>query len=136
MGYENCGKHPNSLKALKPITGDNASERAREMQAKGAETKRRNRAAREAMNLTANEYKKIKEEVLDGFPKAEDILRVQLAKAIAEDRLDDVERLATALLPYETPKLTSIDQTNVDVSTEDISDEDLQEMINKHLKKG
>ena len=134
MGYENCGKHPNSLKALTPITGENASERAREMQAKGAETKRKNKAVREAMALSTAEYKKIKEEVLPTFPKAEDILRVQLAKAIAEERIDDVERLATALLPYETPKLQSIDQTNLEVNTDDMSDEALEAKIKSLLK--
>ena len=130
MGYENCGKHPNSLKALKPIgSGEEASERAREMQAKGAETRRQNKAAREAMKLSTAEFKKIKEEVLPEMVKAEDILRVQLAKAIVEDRADDVERLATALLPYETPRLSAVEQT-LDVSTQDLTEEELLAKIN------
>ena len=61
MGYENCGKHPNSLKQLRPLTD---SDKARELQAKGAETRRANKAAREAMKLSMAEWKKIKEEVL------------------------------------------------------------------------
>ena len=128
MGYENCGKHPNSLKALKPISGAEASDRAREMQAKGAETKRQNKAAREAMKLSTSEFKKIKEEVLPHMVKAEDILRVQLAKAISEDRADDVERLATALLPYETPRLSAVEQT-LDINNGDLTEEELNAKI-------
>ena len=62
MGYENCGKHPNSLAQLRPVMD---SETAREMQARGAEKRRQNKALREAMRLSASEFKKIRDEVIE-----------------------------------------------------------------------
>ena len=75
MGYENCGKHPNSLAQLRPIM---TSDKAKEMQAKGAETRRRNKALREAMKISASEFKKIRDDVITEMPSAVDILKVQL----------------------------------------------------------
>ena len=80
MGYENCGKHPNSLKQLKPYMD---SDKAREMQAKGAEVRRQNKQLRESMKLSASEFRKIRDEIITEMPTAVDILKVQLVKANA-----------------------------------------------------
>ena len=97
MGYENNGKHPNSLAQLRPVID---SERAREMQAKGAEKRRENKALRDAMRLSASEFKKIKEEVISEMPSAVDILKVQLVKAMQVEDQETIERLAIALAEY------------------------------------
>ena len=126
MGYENCGKHPNSLKALKPIR---TSEDARRMQAAGAETKRRNKELREAMHMTAGMFKKVREEVLPDMPDALTVLKVQLAKAMANNDDETVERLALALAEFEAPKLSRVDQTQLNVDSAEMSEEELEERI-------
>lgn len=126
MGYENNGKHPNSLTQLRPVID---SDRAREMQAIGAEKRRENKALREAMRLSASEFKKIKEEVIADMPSAVDILKVQLVKAMQIEDQETIERLAIALAEYEQPKLQRIDQTNLDLDTSELSEEDLQKKI-------
>ena len=126
MGYENNGKHPNSLAQLRPVID---SERAREMQAKGAEKRRENKALRDAMKLSASEFKKIKEEVISEMPSAVDILKVQLVKAMQVEDQETIERLAIALAEYEQPKLQRIDQTNLSLDTSELSEEELQKKI-------
>ena len=126
MGYENNGKHPNSLAQLRPVID---SERAREMQAKGAEKRRENKALRDAMRLSASEFKKIKEEVISEMPSAVDILKVQLVKAMQVEDQETIERLAIALAEYEQPKLQRIHQTNLSLDTSELSEEELQKKI-------
>ena len=126
MGYENCGKHPNSLKQLKPYMD---SEKAREMQAKGAETRRRNKALREAMKLSAAEFKKIRDDIITEMPSAVDILKVQLVKAMQVEDQETIERLAIALAEYEQPKLQRIDQTTKNLDASELSEEELAQKI-------
>ena len=126
MGYENCGKHPNSLKQLKPYMD---SEKAREMQAKGAETWRRDKALREAMKLSAAEFKKIRDDIITEMPSAVDILKVQLVKAMQVEDQETIERLAIALAEYEQPKLQRIDQTTKNLDASELSEEELARKI-------
>lgn len=126
MGYENNGKHPNSLKQLRPYMD---SDIAREMQAKGAETRRQNRSLREAMKLSASEFKKIRDEIITELPSAVDILKVQLIKAMQVNDQDTIERLAIALAEYEQPKLQRIDQTTLNVEAGELSEEELARKI-------
>ena len=126
MGYENCGKHPNSLKQLRPYMD---SEKAKEMQAKGAEKRRQNRALREAMKLSASEFKKIRDDIITEMPSAVDILKVQLVKAMQLEDQDTIERLAIALAEYEQPKLQRVDQTTLAVNANELSEEELAAKI-------
>ena len=126
MGYENCGKHPNSLKQLRPYMD---SEKAKEMQAKGAEKRRQNRALREAMKLSASEFKKIRDDIITEMPSAVDILKVQLVKAMQVEDQDTIERLAIALAEYEQPKLQRVDQTTLAVNADELSEEELAAKI-------
>ena len=105
------------------------SETAREMQARGAEKRRQNKALREAMRLSASEFKKIRDEVISEMPSAVDILKVQLAKAIELEDQETIERLAIALAEYEQPKLQRIDQTSLTLDAAEMSEEDLQKKI-------
>jgi|TARA_X000001388_G_scaffold77470_2_gene78422 hypothetical protein len=126
MGYENCGKHPNSLAQLRPVMD---SEKAKEMQAKGAETRRRNKALREAMKISASEFKKIKDDVITELPSAVDILKVQLVKAMQVEDQETIERLALALAEFEQPKLQRIDQTSLALDAAELSEEELAAKI-------
>ena len=133
MGYENCGKHPNSLKQLRPLTD---SDKARELQAKGAETRRANKAAREAMKLSMAEWKKIKEEVLPESMNALDILKIAMMKAVSNEDMDEVTRLAAIIAEYEQPKLQRVDQTSLELSNTDLTDEELEAKIKELQKSG
>lgn len=133
MGYENCGKHPNSLKQLKPYMD---SEKAKEMQAKGAETRRRNKALREAMKLSAAEFKKIRDDIITEMPSAVDILKVQLVKAMQVEDQETIERLAIALAEYEQPKLQRIDQTTKNLDASELSEEELARKIKELMDVG
>jgi len=126
MGYENCGKHPNSLKQLKPYMD---SDKAREMQAKGAEVRRQNKQLRESMKLSAAEFRKIRDEIITEMPTAVDILKVQLVKAMQVEDQDTIERLAIALAEYEQPKLQRVDQTTRNLDTSELSEEELDRKI-------
>jgi ribonuclease HII len=132
MGYENCGKHPNSLKQLKPYMD---SEKAKEMQAKGAETRRQNRQLRDSMKLSASEFRKIRDEIITEMPTAVEILKVQLIKAMQLEDQDTIERLAIALAEYEQPKLQRVDQTTRNLDTSELSEEELDRKI-KELSDG
>jgi hypothetical protein len=105
------------------------SEKAKEMQAKGAEKRRQNRALREAMKLSASEFKKIRDEIITEMPSAVDILKVQLIKAMQVEDQDTIERLAIALAEYEQPKLQRVDQTTLAVNADDLSEEELAAKI-------
>ena len=126
MGYENCGKHPNSLAQLRPVIDSNT---AREMQARGAEKRRQKKVLRDAMKLSASEFKKIRDEVITEMPSAVEILKIQLAKAIQVEDQETIERLAIALAEYEQPKLQRIDQTNLSLDASELSEEELQKKI-------
>tara|TARA_R100001163_G_C5066432_1_gene204849 strand:+ start:4151 stop:4546 length:396 start_codon:yes stop_codon:yes gene_type:complete len=126
MGYENCGKHPNSLAQLRPVMD---SEKAKEMQAKGAETRRRNKALREAMKISASEFKKIRDDVITEMPSAVEILKVQLVKAMQVEDQETIERLALALAEFEQPKLQRIDQTSLALDAGELSEEELAARI-------
>ena len=126
MGYENCGKHPNSLAQLRPVID---AERAKEMQEKGLQKRRENKALREAMKLSASEFKKIRDEVITEMPSAVEILKVQLVKAMQVEDQETIERLAIALAEYEQPKLQRIDQTSMALDASELSEEDLQKKI-------
>lgn len=126
MGYENCGKHPNSLKQLKPYMD---SDKAREMQAKGAEVRRQNKQLRESMKLSAAEFRKIRDEIITEMPTAVDILKVQLVKAMQIEDQDTIERLAIALAEYEQPKLQRVDQTTRNLDTSELSEDELDARI-------
>ena len=126
MGYENCGKHPNSLKQLKPYMD---SEKAKEMQAKGAEARRQNRQLRESMKLSASEFRKIRDEIITEMPTAVEILKVQLIKAMQLEDQDTIERLAIALAEYEQPKLQRVDQTTRNLDTSELTEDELDQKI-------
>ena len=130
--YEH-GKHPNSLKNLSPLFN---KDNAREMQKKGAEVRKANKAAREALKMTAWEFSQYKKELADVEISAETMLKVQMMKAYEEGDDDKAVEIAKALVEFEKPKLARVDQTNTELTAEDLTDEELQELINKHAKDG
>lgn len=123
--------HPNSLKNLAPMF---TKENAREMQKKGAEVRKANKAAREALKMTAWEFSQYKKELEDVDISAETMLKVQMMKAYEEGDDDRATDIAKALVEFEKPKLARVDQTNMEVSTEDLTDEELDALLKKHTE--
>ena len=123
------GMHPNSLKNLAPLF---TKENAKEMQQKGAEVRKANKAAREALKMTAWEFSQYKKELQDVEISAETMLKVQMMKAYEEGDDDKAVEIAKALVEFEKPKLARVDQTNVEIGVEDMTDEELEAALKKY----
>ena len=116
--------HPNSLKNLRPFT----REGARAGQKNSVIARKANKEAREALKLTLNDWKALKDEVKDDAPAALDVLKIAMTKALAAEDMDEATRLATVLAEFEAPKLQRQDITQV-TQTSDMTDEQLQRAL-------
>ena len=116
--------HPNSLKNLRPFT----REGARAGQKNSVIARKANKEAREALKLTINDWKALKDEVKDDAPAALDVLKIAMTKALASEDMDEATRLATVLAEFEAPKLQRQDITQV-TQTSDMTDEQLQRAL-------
>ena len=107
---------------LKPMT----SEKAKKAQAKGAETKRRNREKRLELRM---KYE-VMSEVLGGSsgsaPKAEDVMRMMMVEAIENGDNEVAVDIASKLLRHETPVLAAIEnKSTVTFDTKLATDDEL-----------
>ena len=116
--------HPNSLKNLRPFT----KEGARAGQKNSVIARKANKEAREALKLTLNDWKALKEEIKDDAPAALDVLKIAMTKALSVEDMDEATRLATVLAEFEAPKLQRQDINQV-TKTADLTDEELQEAL-------
>ena len=116
--------HPNSLKNLRPFS----KEGARAGQKNSVIARKANKEAREALKLTLNDWKALKEEVQDDAPAALDVLKIAMTKALSVEDMDEATRLATVLAEFEAPKLQRQDINQV-TKTADLTDEELQEAL-------
>tara|TARA_S200002703_G_scaffold107673_2_gene93552 strand:+ start:889 stop:1332 length:444 start_codon:yes stop_codon:yes gene_type:complete len=123
-GYDMSKLHPNSLKNLRPFT----REGARAGQKNSVISRKANREAREALKLTLNDWKALKDEVKDDAPAALDVLKIAMTKALATEDMDEATRLATVLAEFEAPKLQRQDINQV-TQTTDMTDEQLQKAL-------
>ena len=114
------GTHPNSLKNL--VSFDNAKD-ANAMREKGLETRRRNKAEREAMQQAVKAFQELDISV----PDSETVLKIAMTKAIAANDMDEATRIAALLMPYEKPKLAS-QEISLENKLDDKSDEELEEL--------
>ena len=118
------GEHPNSLKNLRPFS----KEGARAGQKNSVIARKANKEAREALKLTLNDWKALKEEVQDDAPAALDVLKIAMTKALSVEDMDEATRLATVLAEFEAPKLQRQDINQI-TKTADLTDEELQEAL-------
>ena len=116
--------HPNSLKNLRPFS----KEGARAGQKNSVIARKANKEAREALKLTLNDWKALKEEIKDDAPAALDGLKIAMTKALSVEDMDEATRLATVLAEFEAPKLQRQDINQV-TKTADLTDEELQEAL-------
>lgn len=116
--------HPNSLKNLRPFS----KEGARAGQKNSVIARKANKEAREALKLTLNDWKALKEEIQDDAPAALDVLKIAMTKALSVEDMDEATRLATVLAEFEAPKLQRQDINQV-TKTADLTDEELQEAL-------
>tara|TARA_E500000318_G_scaffold74010_1_gene68662 strand:+ start:355 stop:762 length:408 start_codon:yes stop_codon:yes gene_type:complete len=116
--------HPNSLKNLRPFS----KEGARAGQKNSVIARKANKEAREALKITLNDWKALKEEVQDDAPAALDVLKIAMTKALSVEDMDEATRLATVLAEFEAPKLQRQDINQI-TKTADLTDEELQEAL-------
>jgi hypothetical protein len=116
--------HPNSLKNLRPFS----KEGARAGQKSSVIARKANKEAREALKLTLNDWKTLRDEIKDDAPAALDVLKIAMAKALSVEDMDEATRLATVLAEFEAPKLQRQDINQV-TKTADLTDEELQEAL-------
>ena len=116
--------HPNSLKNLRPFS----KEGARAGQKNSVIARKANKEAREALKLTLNDWKALKEEIQDDAPAALDVLKIAMTKALSVEDMDEATRLATVLAEFEAPKLQRQDINQI-TKTADLTDEELQEAL-------
>jgi len=117
------GNAPNSLLNLKPVY---SSEKGREMQKKSVESRMANKAKREAMMMTAKEWKKMGTEVLNDLPPAIDIMKMRMLQHMSNGEFDEATELAKVIAEYEQPKLQRIDGTTGTFDASEMSDEELE----------
>jgi hypothetical protein len=125
------GNAPNTLANLKPVYG---SDQAREMQKKSVEARLKNKEKREAMALTAKQWKSLGKEVLDDLPPAIDILKLRMLGHMEAGELDEAAEIAKTLAEYEQPKLQRVDGTTGTFDANGMSDEELDAKL-KELNK-
>ena len=101
--------HPNSLKNLRPFS----KEGARAGQKNSVIARKANKEAREALKLTLNDWKALKEEIKDDAPAALDVLKIAMTKALSVEDMDEATRLATVLAEFEAPKLQRQDINHI-----------------------
>jgi len=129
MSDHDHGKHPNSLKNLKPIRDP---EKAREMQLKSAASRKARNVMAKKLNKSIAEWNKMKDKLnMESAPSALDFLKYRMLELMEEGKMMEAQELAKELVEYETPKLSRVDQTNKNYDMSDISDEDLDAELEK-----
>ncbi|MAJ23775.1 MAG: hypothetical protein CMI75_08375 [Candidatus Pelagibacter sp.] len=116
--------HPNSLNNLRPFT----KEGAREGQKNSVLARKANKEAREALKLSLNDWKSLRDEIKDEAPGALDVLRIAMSKAIGQNDMEEATRVATILAEFEAPKLQRQDINQV-TKTADLTDDELEKAI-------
>ena len=123
---------PFNPKSLKNLNGSWTTESASKAQAKGVETRKANKEARDAAKMSMAEWKLYKTDVLDQTDMTSlDVLKIMMIKAVSRDDMDTAVDIAKTLAEFEAPKLARVDQTNVEIQAEDLSDEELQELLDQ-----
>ena len=129
MSDHDHGKHPNSLKNLKPIRDP---EKAREMQLKSAASRKARNVMAKKLNKSIAEWNKMKDKLnMESAPSALDFLKYRMLELMEEGKMMEAQELAKELVEYETPKLSRVDETNKNYDMSDISDEDLDAELEK-----
>ena len=117
------GNAPEQLANLTPIYG---VDRARELQKKSVESRRINTERREALKMTAKEWKSLGSDIIADLPPAIDIIKIQMLQYIEEGKILEATELAKVLAEYEQPKLSRVDSINQNIDASDLSDEELE----------
>ena len=124
MAEHEIGKHPNSLKQLKPIR---STEKAREMQLKSAASRKARNVMAKKLNKSIREWNKMKDKLdMKDAPSALDFLKFRMLELMEEGKMVEAQELAKELVEFETPKLSRVDQTNKNIDVGDLTDEELE----------
>ena len=111
-----------------------SSERARELQKKGVEARKRNQ---ERLQMTRDFLKDIDvlADDVSKAPKGIDVLKYCMVQAMHDGKLDLAAQYADKLAAYETPKKASVVSTNLEVDVKDLTEEELEAKL-KALEDG
>lgn len=120
--------HPNSLKNLRPMWDKESAAAAR---SKGHETRRANKALREALKVSAAEIRETAKVLEESNISSVDRLKVIAARYEEQGDLDSAVDIYKTIAEFEAPKLARVDQTNVEVGVEDLTEEELNERIKR-----
>ena len=113
---------------LKMITD---SDRARELQKKGVEARRRNKERLQTLSGFVQDLDKIGVDVGDHAPKGIDMLRFCMVQAMHDENFELAAAYAEKVAQYETPKLASTQVTEITRDLSDLTDEEFEAELKK-----
>ena len=117
--------HPNSLANL---TSAWDKDTAREAQLLGAAKRSANAKARNALKLSLESWKQLREEVSEDFSSVE-LLRVIAMQKIEEGDIDAGVEILKSIAEFERPKLQRVEQKVEEVNASDMSDEEIEKAL-------
>lgn len=104
-------------------------ERARALQKKGVEQRKRNKERLQSLQSFVQDLDKIGMQVGDHAPKGIDMLRFCMVKAMQDEDFELVASYAEKIAAFETPKLASTQVTEITRNLSDLSDEEFEAAI-------
>lgn len=121
---ERLNKHKggNNLNMIK------SSDRARELQKRSVESRKRNKERVELLKSFWEDFDKAGLKIGEDKAQGVDVLDFLLKKAIHDEDFEAAERIAGTIAQYQTPKKASIHQTNTEVDLKDLTDEEFEEL--------
>ena len=106
-------------------------ERARAMQKKGVEARKRNKERLLSLQSFVHDLDKIGVDVSDHAPKGIDMLRFCMVQAYHNEDFELVAQYAEKIAQYETPKLASTQVTEITRDLTDLTDEEFEAELKK-----
>ena len=108
-----------------------SSEKAREMQKKGVEARKRNKERLQSLASFVSDLDKIGVDVSDHAPKGIDMLRFCMVQAFNNEDFELVAQYAEKIAQYETPKLASTQVTEITRDLSEMTDEEFEAELQK-----
>ena len=106
-------------------------ERARELQKKGVEQRKRNKERLQSLQSFVQDLDKIGVDLGDHAPKGIDMLRFCMIKAMHDEDFEQVAAYAEKIAQYETPKLAATQVTEITRDLSDLTDEEFAAELKK-----
>lgn len=115
-----------SLANLKPKWD---KEHMRKMAYKSHESRKKNKEVREALKQTILMLDEVGGGLVDKVPDGLTMLKMAMMRAVQEDDLAEIVRIAAIIAEYERPKLQRTENINANMDFSDLSDDELQRQL-------